>query len=64
MFESFVLLAIALNSVLLALTDYSVVRLDISKTNELYGLPDTRSSSSSRNFIQESLDPVFTIVFL
>ena len=32
--------------------------------SDLYGLPDTRSDKSYRNYLQESLDPVFSILFI
>jgi hypothetical protein len=63
-FDNIVLIAIFVNSILLACTDYSVLRLDVPESDDLYGLPDTRSDKSFRNFIQESLDPVFSGIFL
>jgi hypothetical protein len=63
-FDYVVLLAIGINSILLALTDFSVIRLDVPKSDPDYGMPDTRSEMSSRNFLQESLDKVFSIIFL
>ncbi|GMI01219.1 hypothetical protein TrST_g7004 [Triparma strigata] len=64
MFDNVILTAIALNSVMLAVTDYSTVRLDVDEDSDLYGLPDTRSDKSYRNYLQESLDPVFSILFI
>ncbi|GMH60361.1 hypothetical protein TrRE_jg11189 [Triparma retinervis] len=63
-FDYIILLAIGINSILLAITDFSVIRLDVPESDPGYGLPDTRSEMSSRNFLQESLDKVFSIIFL
>ena len=65
-FDNVILLAIFLNSVLLAITDYSTLCLepDYEKSDPEYGLPDTRPESSFQNFLQEALDPVFTYIFI
>ena len=63
-FDNIILLAIFLNSILLALTDYSTLRLDVATSDDRYGLPDTRAGKSFRNSLQEALDPVFTYIFI
>ncbi|GMH79423.1 hypothetical protein TL16_g08140 [Triparma laevis f. inornata] len=64
LFDHLILSAIAINSVLLAVTDYSVVRLDVDPGSDIYGEPDTRPDHSFRNYLQESLDPIFSIIFI
>jgi len=64
LFDNLILLAIILNSILLALTDYTQIRLDVAVSDELYADLDTRQEVSMRNYIQEKMDPLFSYIFL